>query len=145
MFSSLPHHQTYMTSDAGLSSNAENISISDLNASVTDYSVKYDLSALNALDSLNGIQVISRLHTLGLSRSDLMNPETSMTSLNTNIQSALSGLPTQTVQYTGTDVDDLNQFLQNNTGKIVQLTQDIQVYKNTNGSFVLSWFHLIQF
>ena len=128
-------HQTYMTSDAGLSSNAENISISDLNASVTDYSVKYDLSALNALDSLNGIQVISRLHTLGLSRSDLMNPEANMTSLNTNIQSALSGLPTQTVQYTGTDVDDLNQFLQNNTGKIVQLTQDIQVYKNTNGSF----------
>ena len=128
-------HQTYMTSDAGLSSNAENISISDLNASVTDYSVKYDLSALNALDSLNGIQVISRLHTLGLSRSDLMNPEANMTSLNTNIQSALSGLPTQTVLYTGTDVDDLNQFLQNNTGKIVQLTQDIQVYKNTNGSF----------
>ena len=126
---------TYMTSDASISSSSQSLSVSDRNDAVTDYSKKYDLSALKSTDSLSGIQVVSRLNALGLKRSDLMNPEAVMDTVESSVNSAVRGLPTKTVQYTGNDVDDLNQFLQDNAGKVVQLTKDIEVYKNTNGAF----------
>lgn len=125
----------YLTNSGGLSNASATIAIQLATDEVTDYSVRYDISALKKAPIDNNAQVVKRLGLLGLSADSLMDPINKQAELKNSINGAVAGLPTQVVDYTGSsEVDDLNRFLQANTGKIVRLQTDIEVYKATNHS-----------
>ncbi len=116
----------YLTSEGSVSSSKQTVSLSKRDGS---YASRYDLSALNNATKDGNLQVVSRMNTLGLTRDELLDPDTAMAELSNKLDTVLA-LPTQEVVYTGNDVDDLNKFMKNNTGKVVKLQNDIQVYKN---------------
>lgn len=120
--------EKYMTGELGLSSSEQAVAIVNRENQVVDYNSRYDLSVMSALDTYSGVQILDRVKMFGLSREDLMNPVSAMNTLETEINSQLSNLPTETVEFTGNTVKELNTFLRDNSGKVVKLTQDIQVY-----------------
>ena len=116
----------YLTSDGSVSSSKQNLSLSKRDGS---YSNRYDLTALNNAIKDNNLQVVSRMNMLGLNKDDLLNPDKAMSELINKLDSVVNTSSNEIV-YTGNDVDDLNQFMKNNKGKIIKLQNDIQVYKN---------------
>lgn len=119
----------YMDANGGLTAAQTSIEAVNVTDSITDYTQKYDLSTLSTLDSAayDTVQVVKRMKSLGLQRSDFMNPVSRINEIEARVAEGLKGLPKEVVQYTGTSVAELNDFMAKNQGKIVQLTQDIQV------------------
>lgn len=123
--------EKYLTAENNLVDSENTLDIVDKNEAVTAYDVRYDVSSMTALDSYTDVQILSRLNTLGLSRTDLMDPIKNSRVLEQEVTSALSGLPTESVAFTGNTVKELNEFMRANQGKIVTLTQNIEVSVGT--------------
>lgn len=130
---------TYLMANGNLSSSTTAITINSAAGSVTNYDVCYDISAMKNSSVINtNAQVVKRLGALNLTMSSLMDPINKQAQLKKSINSAVSGLPTQTVDYNGTNnVDSLNAFLLANTGKIVRLQKNIEVYKDSSHSGII--------
>ena len=105
---------------------ADNFNINDKATTLTR---KYDLSELVNLDgsAYNNVQVIKRMNSLGIKRDELLNPEASSAVVESDVNKALEGLPTQKVTFTGSTNTELNKFLYANQGKIVVLSKDVTV------------------
>jgi len=119
----------YLTAEGGAASSSQALELKDASASVTSYAQRYDLSTMDNLttEKYSVVRVIRRMKALGLNRDELLDPIPQMNRIETEVANALNGLPTEVVEFTGNTVKDLNEFMQDNVGKIVRLTQDIQV------------------
>lgn len=117
-------------------SDAKDVDSNVLNPDASDYAQKYDLSAFDT-SMLSQTRVYKRLQKLNLSLSDMTNASENKAVANNVIENALSGLPTERVEFDGTTVGDLaagglNDFLLENQGKVVVLKNDIYIRGGNN-------------
>lgn len=133
----------YLTETLESSDNAQIISITDASSIITDYSLRYDLSALNQLTGYdqNKYQIIERIADVQLtSLTNITDPIHESAVIKQNVEEALL-LPTNSVKFTGTTVRELNLFMKDNTNKIINLTNDVEVFidsgKNEDGLIVI--------
>ena len=119
----------YLNKEGELTATAEELLLTDASDSITNYAMRYDLSTLEYLKGTDysNVQILKRLNAMNLKAEDLLDPIPKMNQIEQEVKDALSALPTNYVSFNGTTVKELNEFMQDNMGKIVQLTQDIQV------------------
>ena len=120
----------YLTANGQTSKSVQKLTVTDASGSIKDYNMRYNLKTFEHLNEAfyQNTQIMTRFNYLKLDRSKMLQPENSMVSVESAVNNAIAGLPTAKISFTGNTVKDLNKFMKNNTGKIVQLTQDIQVY-----------------
>ncbi len=107
-----------------------------INPDASDYAQKYNLMAFDT-KKLSQTRVYSRMQKLGVSLSGMTNASANKAAADSAIESALSGLPTETVEFNGNTVGDLatgglNDFLLENQGKVVVLNNDIYIRGGNN-------------